>query len=458
MDNFIDSVILELSDVIDYNDIILKREIIYIITLYAKKYYFNKHKINLYIIICYIILKSKNKEDLINYINDVKEFNLEFIKFNNIYNDVYMDSDIIINPNGFNKTMIAVCDWLRNLTKKVDCKKIMSLVKNYVIKKNNSLLIKDNVIILLFGCVSHKIIYGNISDRVYVQTADIFDIDEFMNVYNSFISFQNEIQTDIVFNRRCNQIFDSNDYQYIIDSCSKYDVILGNIIGQGSDAIVFYGLLDDNLKVAVRFNKTENEKKHNIDVAFSYNMGILGIGPNIIDIFYYQDTNHDYNQVIIMEYFKYDGNLVFTNISFDKILFIIESIINLMYIIIYEHKFYCVDIKPSNFVINENIDVVKMIDFDSNNCFTDLLDKKIESENHLFQILLFQLHMILLNDPKLNIYKISNLFNKYYNKNILLESLNISYNSAYLQIVNYLDHKDIDEIFKLVDIYVSEEE
>lgn len=66
--------------------------------------------------------------------------------------------------------------------------------------------------------------------------------------------------------------------------------------------------------------------------------------------------------------------------------------------------------------------------------------------------------MILLNDPKLNIYKISNLFNKYYNKNILLESLNISYNSAYLQIVNYLDHKDIDEILKLVDIYVSEEE
>ena len=58
MDNFIDSVILELSDVIDYNDIILKREIIYIITLYAKKYYFNKHKINLYIIM-------KNSFDII---------------------------------------------------------------------------------------------------------------------------------------------------------------------------------------------------------------------------------------------------------------------------------------------------------------------------------------------------------------------------------------------------------
>ncbi len=268
----------------------------------------------------------------------------------------------------------------------------------------------------------------------------------------------------IVTNRRCaKKITDYKGGKHeLLHNCSIFpDIQLTEVLGEGSFGIVYLGEATytepssskknsprkKKIKVAVKFIKADLSAKDfeslNLEITYSYNMGIMGLGPKIYDAFYYIDKSKKYRQVIIMDYYKYDGLSALKIANTQQSIDIVTQMINLIKQMIFVNGMYCVDIKPSNFIINETLTDVKLIDFGSDWCTPEKL--MTDTEDDLFQLLLFQLSILIDDVTILNTEMLGRIFCKYFSKNII-NIIDKYYDDPSLTVKHYANRPKTDAI------------
>lgn len=225
----------------------------------------------------------------------------------------------------------------------------------------------------------------------------------------------------IVTNRRCMAQLPSKSTHSLLWACAPTDsqhekiyenIILTELIGKGAFGTVYLGqtkINDMPITVAVKIIKNEYNHKTfeslNDEITYSYMMGAQGLAPKIYDAFYFVDVSTLwYTQVIIMEYFEYSGaDALEICYSMDVINFLVTQMIELTKQMIFAHGMYCVDVKPGNFVVNDDLTVVKMIDFGRDWCYPNIkLESLGATEHSMFQILLFQLYCLIRKNVERN--------------------------------------------------------
>ncbi len=368
-------------------------------------------------------------------------------------------------PDRFTRHMKIVTEWLQEVytkysTKlsKQNLKCIGNIIKQYI-QDNKGILVMDNL--QLYGCVAAHIVkppsfkvdrWTRVSDNKFTE-------DEFNSLISPFEKLYFNVcdNTQILTtNRRCTKINSFEKKHAVLHSCSIFpDIKLIKVLGEGSFGIVYLGEAtyeggSKKHQVAVKFIKEDlsddDFEDLNLEISFSYNMGVLGLGPKIYDAFYIIDDNDKYKQVIIMDYYKHDGTDAFKVANKKQATEIIVQMIKLLKYMIFTNKMYCVDIKPANFIVNEKLDDVKLIDFGSDWCTPQKL--MTDSEEQLFQILIFQLYSLIskiyiaLNDDELG-----EVFCRYFSDQ-LLPALEKYYNNDKNLTVKHYIQKSKHEVIQ----------
>ncbi len=207
----------------------------------------------------------------------------------------------------------------------------------------------------------------------------------------------------LVLNRRCTKMEEYTKSHELLNFCSNLkDIKLTEILGEGTFGIVYLGeaiYKSMKIPIAVKIIKSilsdKDFEKLDHEITFTYNMGTLGLGPKVYDAFYFINKQGGYKQVIIMDYYKYNGIEALEKADKTESIDIITKMINLIKKMVFTHGMYCVDIKPGNFVVNADLNEVKLIDFGSDWCFPQKL--MTDNEKSLFQILIFQLYFLISN-------------------------------------------------------------
>jgi predicted Ser/Thr protein kinase len=207
------------------------------------------------------------------------------------------------------------------------------------------------------------------------------------------------------YNRQCN--YNEKDINQILKKCAKNNEIMSipEIIGEGTYGKVYLVEIlngDKEIKVAVKkitVSVDDKDSRESIknEIAYSVYMSRSNIGPKIYDAFYTEDSN-SFNQYIIMEHFEYDGDKFFKNrnINIDIKKEAFRQMIDLVKEQIYDYKLYCIDIKPSNFLISKKDQLkVRMIDFGGDYCSKDA-KKLVEKAdiNTIYFMNLVQLYVL----------------------------------------------------------------
>jgi hypothetical protein len=225
----------------------------------------------------------------------------------------------------------------------------------------------------------------------------------------------------LISNSRCMADLGNNPRTHtLLHSCTKSfpGIQLTDIIGEGSFGIMYKGIStytgyqDNTIKdiktkfknkksspvvpktMTVAVKITKNKLTHDDfedlvhEIEYSYYMGSIGLAPKIYETFYYINDEDEYKQVLIMEYYPYDCNTFLKNSSDHDARIVVKNMIKILKQMIFKNKMYCVDIKPGNFVVNDDLDV-KIIDFGRDWCTPDKLP--VNNEDELYQVLLFQL-------------------------------------------------------------------
>ncbi len=210
-------------------------------------------------------------------------------------------------------------------------------------------------------------------------------------------------------NRRCVYKYNpKSKHSEILQNCSKIpDILLTDVIGEGGYGIVYLGTTKDSKQVAIKFIKKEleNEDYEIIDkeIAFSYYMGTTNLAPKLYDAFYViNKKTGEFKQCLIMEYFKYNGIDALKRASDSQKRHIINEMIRIIKEMIITYKMYCIDIKPANFVISENLETVKIIDFGADWCRPG--DNRYDDKK-LFQLMVFQLFILVIEDMVTDVFK-----------------------------------------------------
>lgn len=260
----------------------------------------------------------------------------------------------------------------------------------------------------------------------------------------------------LITNRRCTSTnididdidnIDIDDIDHLLHSCTKFPKLrLDGIVGEGSFGIVFVGDTDpsgrNNKEVAVKITKTPlNEKDFedlNYEITYSYNMGTLGLGPVLHDAFYIVNSQQNYKQVLIMDFYPYHGADAL-NMADDRTKkSIMKQMINLIKAMIFDHRMYCVDIKPQNFVVDGDLNKVKIIDFGNNWCIPQEL--MVDTEEDLFQILIFQLSILIKRYTNCDHDMVDSIFCRHFSDNFL-KILNKNYDNPRLTTKFYVNKK-----------------
>jgi hypothetical protein len=174
------------------------------------------------------------------------------------------------------------------------------------------------------------------------------------------------------------------------------------------------------IKKSVHESQLDTEISDNDrEVSYSYQMGKDGIGPIVYDAFYYVESigtgkKVTITQVIIQELMDIDGLKFISNreVSHDQKVLLVQKMISLVRIQVYESGLYCTDIKAENYMVNvkrskdsmgrpirtNQISEVKMIDFGSDWCSNDisLVLPKVIKKDVFFLMNLILLHTLLL--------------------------------------------------------------
>jgi len=227
--------------------------------------------------------------------------------------------------------------------------------------------------------------------------------------------------TKISRNFRC--LLENNDnenqtQQQILEHCCKKfhlkDIKLINKIGEGAFGKVYLcsasyktnsGIShkSSDLNIAVKIidiparynNKTKTnliKEKQIVDqdreIEYSYYMGEVGLGPKIYHTFFTEDLTKSLKQYIIMEPFSFNAHdILKSNILDIEKSKLISEMISLMKKQIYDYNLFCMDTKPTNYVVNidnetldssSKITEIRLIDF-GDWCFLEQPFPKEES-------------------------------------------------------------------------------
>ncbi len=181
-------------------------------------------------------------------------------------------------------------------------------------------------------------------------------------------------------NREC-IVSDKYSDNYI-KKCSKLKLVSGNNlnkIGEGGFGVVYdiNAIINGKnkelvLKVIKQKLKKDTIKNFYYEVEYSEKMGDLGIGPKIYDAFYSINNNY-IEQNIIMEKFDMSVDKWIKSDIFPRgSKYIISHMLKLLKLQIFEKNMFCSDIKPQNYVVRFKPMSVKMIDFGTDWCGTQI--------------------------------------------------------------------------------------
>lgn len=197
---------------------------------------------------------------------------------------------------------------------------------------------------------------------------------------------------------------ENTEVEEIIDDCVNKkgtNLTIGSEIGKGSFGVVYKGELvtDSGTKqVAIKiidigFDIVEELKDLEPSLAeqilkekvssfaqecnISEKMGIAKIGPEVYNTLYTRSGKG----LIVMDYYPHSLSDVLKNkkIDIDDKINCVAICINLIIKQIFETNIYCTDIKPDNFVVDEDLLDARMIDFGIDWCST-MIEKKYECE------------------------------------------------------------------------------
>ncbi len=386
-----------------------------------------------------------------------------------------MKYNINDEPERFNKHMEILTEWIvrvydkyKQKISKQNLKCISNIIEHFVQNNGGGQLEIKNL--QMYGCVSASIVKYIFKPDGWIKISDnAFTVDQFISLIDEFTKIYIHICPEakmLTTNRRCTKKIDNFEKRHeVLHKCSIFsDIKLTEILGEGSFGIVYLGEATYNespknkqlsplkkKQVAVKFIKSgENFEDLNLEIAYSYNMGILGLGPKIYDAFYTVDKDENYKQVIIMDYYKYSGKNALKIANKKQAIDIITQMIKLINYMIFSNKMYCVDIKPENFIVNENLDDVKLIDFGSDWCTPQLMT---DNEHQLFQIILFQLYSMI-NNSKLTDTELTDIFCNYFSPP-LIHSLEKFYNNSNDLIIKHYVQKSKVEVINLATDIIS---
>jgi hypothetical protein len=203
------------------------------------------------------------------------------------------------------------------------------------------------------------------------------------------------------------------------------------LIGSGTFGKVYKAkatLNDGTIKdIAIKIIQETSKSKLdaiNYELEFSHFMGSMNIGPKVYDAFYYV-IGKNFIQYIIMEYFQMNGYDALNKKDINEN--VCTQMIRLIYKQVFGYEFYCADVKPQNYVVNNTnnpnnnqsgsgIDI-KMIDFGTDWCYFEniLLDHKYLNKQEkaicFYIILLFQLYYFVIHHFDNN-YTVLKIFQK----------------------------------------------
>jgi hypothetical protein len=276
---------------------------------------------------------------------------------------------------------------------------------------------------------------------------------------------------NIIANRNCTTIVNSDNTETIIRKCSKNPVEIKDLntivplkvfkaLYNNEDIIIkIIRPIDpsdtNNLRTADQKRRVIQRTLKEVDeiVTFSYNMDKWKLGPKVLDAFYIlNESEPRVDQFIIMKRFPFNCEDILKDPNFEKKPEIIHQMISIIRSMIFDHGLYCMDIKPNNFIvsINPNMDV-RMIDFDD--CTVRLGHFNIANETEFFDIMLFQLYIYVLsyrlpfntNNPTESGYGVENrgrdflnaIFCKYFSSN-MVENILKHTDNPYIHFHDYL--------------------
>lgn len=250
------------------------------------------------------------------------------------------------------------------------------------------------------------------------------------------------------------------DTQTVLSSCMNRELVINgkigklndikviDFVGNGSYGDVYHAMgkfvdadtkrkttLHLAIKMFVHSDNAKRNKKKRLEIEYTYKMGELGLGPKLYDAFNYQ-FNGKYYQVFVMEYYSYDGTAALAESKKHprKQETIVKKMVGLLEKMI-EHDIYCVDIKPSNYVVSRNLKEVRMIDFGPGKCHK--FEQFGLTKEEILQLLLFQLFIIIHSRRVMDESKLYRIFCKYWGEG-LPELVRKNYYNRYLELSWYL--------------------
>jgi len=270
----------------------------------------------------------------------------------------------------------------------------------------------------------------------------------------------------------------SNDIVTLISECAN--IKLGNVveIGKGTFGKVYRAdLIGDGLvkEIAVKkvnFQEEEFDLIEN-EVILSKFMSDQGIGPTYYYSFFVKTTNcmekekenknmFDATLYMFIDRYDMDCSKAFDSFTFDSVqrIYILEQMINLIRKQLYELQIACVDVKPSNFLLNKSTLEVRMIDFGAGSCllkFSDSFFNKygVETINIYYIVILVQISLFI-NDDILWTFIEEDPVYKYRSKyyEILKDDDLSNYEKEFFNFRHYFDHYipnvNSDKFLKLI--------